>query len=68
MVRERASLLLSVALDIVKTRDPDPSERFGLVFDEAKSVMQKGGPTDAILGSMLAFGAMLQNQHPVRQH
>jgi FKBP12-rapamycin complex-associated protein len=27
--------------------------------------MQKGGPTDAILGSMLAFGAMLQNQHPV---
>ena len=66
MVRERASLLLREALDICKARDPDPTPNFRLIFDEASSTMRKGGSTDAILGSMLAFGAMLQNTHPVR--
>lgn len=58
-------MLLSACLEICKTRDKDPTATFTKIFEEGKSVMQKGGPTDAILGSMLAFGSMLQNQHPV---
>jgi hypothetical protein len=58
--------LLRESLDICKARDDDPTPNFKVIFEEAKSVMQKGGSTDAILGSMLAFGAMLQNTHPVR--
>jgi len=65
-VRERASLLLRESLDICKTRDDDPTPNFETIFTEAKSVLQKGGSTDSILGSMLAFGAMLQNTHIVR--
>lgn len=59
-------MLLRESLDICKARDEDPTVHFQRIFDEANSIMRKGGSTDAILGSMLAFGAMLQNTHPVR--
>jgi hypothetical protein len=65
MVRERASLLLRETLDICKARDADPTPSFKMIFEEASSVLKKGGSTDAILGSLLAFGAMLQNTHIV---
>ena len=65
MVRERASMLLSACLDIIKAREKSPTETYRKIFEEARSVLVKAGPTDAILGSLLAFGSMLQNQHIV---
>ena len=65
MVRERASMLLSACLDIIKARERSPTETYRRIFEEAKSVLVKAGPTEAILGSLLAFGAMLNNQHIV---
>lgn len=58
-------MLLSACLDIIKAREKSPTETYRKTFEEAKSVLVKAGPTDAILGSLLAFGAMLNNQHIV---
>ncbi|KAL7421428.1 phosphatidylinositol kinase-related protein kinase tor1 [Cryptotrichosporon argae] len=62
MVRERASMLLSACLDIIKTREKQPGEIYRKIFDEAKNGLVKAGSVDTVLGSLLAFGAMLQNQ------
>ena len=66
MVRERASMLLSACLDIVKTRDKSPTETYRKIFDEARSGLLRASSTDSILGSLLAFGAMIQSQQIVR--
>lgn len=58
-------MLLSACLDIIKAREKSPTETYRKIFEEARSVLIKAGPTDAILGSLLAFGSMLQNQHIV---
>ena len=63
-VRERASMLLSACLDIVKTREKDPWDTYKKIFDEARAGLNRAGSIDTVLGSLLAFGAMLQNQHP----
>lgn len=62
MVRERAQMLLSACLDIVKTRERSSSETYRSIFEEAKSGLLKANSVDTILGSLLAFSAMLQNQ------
>ncbi|WOO83672.1 Serine/threonine-protein kinase tor2 [Vanrija pseudolonga] len=63
MVRERASMLLSACLDIIKTRETKSgNEVYRKIFEEAKSGLLKAASVDSILGSLLAFGAMLQNQ------
>ena len=65
MVRERASMLMSACLDIIKTREKSQTETYKKIFEEARAVLVRASSTDAILGSMLAFGAMLQNQQLV---
>jgi FKBP12-rapamycin complex-associated protein len=65
MVRERASMLLSACLDIIKTREKSPTDTYRRIFEEAKAGLLKASSTDAVLGSLLAFGAMLQNQQIV---
>jgi FKBP12-rapamycin complex-associated protein len=65
MVRERASMLLSACLEIIKTREKSPDEAYRKIFEEARLTLMKTAATDAILGSLLAFGAMLQNHHIV---
>ncbi|WWC91382.1 uncharacterized protein L201_006326 [Kwoniella dendrophila CBS 6074] len=62
MVRERASKLLSACLDIIKTREKSPTETYRKIFEEARSGLVKANSSDAVLGSLLSFGAMLQNQ------
>ncbi|GMK56480.1 hypothetical protein CspeluHIS016_0303200 [Cutaneotrichosporon spelunceum] len=62
MVRERASMLLSSCLDILKTRERSSNEIYQAIFEEAKSGLLKASSVDSILGSLLAFSAMLQNQ------
>lgn len=66
MVRERASMLLSACLEIIKTREKSPNEKYRRIFDEARSGLLKASSTDTVLGSLLAFGAMIQNQQIVR--
>ena len=65
VVRERASMLLSACLEIVKSREKTSTETYRKIFDEARSGLLKANSTDTILGSLLAFGAMLQNQQIV---
>ncbi|ORY29148.1 armadillo-type protein [Naematelia encephala] len=62
LVRERASLLLSDCLDILKTREKTPNDIYRKIFEEARSGLRKASSTESILGSLLAFGAMLRNQ------
>nr|ODN92931.1 atypical/PIKK/FRAP protein kinase [Cryptococcus depauperatus CBS 7855] len=63
VVRERASMLLSTCLDIVKARGDRPAnETYRRIFDEARVGLLKAGSTEVILGSLLAYNAMLQNQ------
>lgn len=65
MVRERASMLLSVCLEIVKSREKSPTDTYRRIFEEARFGLVKASSTDTVLGSLLAFGAMLQNQQIV---
>ena len=65
MVRERASMLLSVCLEIIKTREKSPNEIYRKIFEEARAGLLKASSTDSVLGSLLAFGAMIQNQQIV---
>lgn len=65
MVRERASMLLSSCLDIMKARERSSNEIYQAIFEEAKSGLLKASSVDSILGSLLAFSAMLQNQQIV---
>lgn len=67
VVRERASMLLSACLDIIKTREKSPGDIYRRIFEEARSGLLKASSTDTILGSLLAFSSMLQNQQIVRQ-
>jgi FKBP12-rapamycin complex-associated protein len=59
-------MLLSACLDIIKTREKSPDETYRKLFDEARSGLLRASSTDTILGSLLAFGAMIQNQQIVR--
>jgi hypothetical protein len=59
-------MLLSACLDIVKTREKSSVETYRKIFEEARSGLSKTSSTDVVLGSLLAFGAMLQNQQIVR--
>ncbi|WVQ75374.1 hypothetical protein IAR50_004994 [Cryptococcus sp. DSM 104548] len=64
VVRERASMLLSISLDTVKARGDRPStDTYRKIYEEARVGLLKASSTDVILGSLLAFNAMLQNQH-----
>lgn len=65
MVRERASMLLSSCLDTMKVRERSSSDIYQNIFEEAKSGLLKASSVDSILGSLLAFSAMLQNQQIV---
>lgn len=65
MVRERASMLLSACLDILKSRERSSNEIYRAIFEEAKSGLLKASSVDSILGSLLAFSAMLQNEQIV---
>lgn len=58
-------MLLSACLDIIKTREKSPTDTYRRIFEEAKAGLLKASSTDAVLGSLLAFGAMLQNQQIV---
>lgn len=59
-------MLLSACLDIIKTRETKSgNEVYRKIFEEAKSGLLKAASVDSILGSLLAFGAMLQNQQLV---
>jgi FKBP12-rapamycin complex-associated protein len=58
-------MLLSACLDIVKTREKSSVDAYRRIFEEARSGLSKTSSTDVILGSLLAFGAMLQNQQIV---
>jgi FKBP12-rapamycin complex-associated protein len=58
-------MLLSACLDIIKTRERTSSEIYRSIFEEAKSGLLKANSVDTILGSLLAFSSMLQNQHIV---
>lgn len=60
-------MLLSACLDIIKTRDKNAGDIYRRIFEEAKSGLMKASSTDTILGSLLAFSSMLQNQHLVRR-
>ncbi|WVQ81658.1 hypothetical protein IAT38_003783 [Cryptococcus sp. DSM 104549] len=62
VVRERASMLLSQCLDIIKTRDRPTNETYRKIFEEARSGLLKPSSTETVLGSLLAFNSMLQNQ------
>lgn len=55
-------MLLSACLDIVKTRERSSAEVYRMIFEEAKSGLLKANSVESILGSLLAFSAMLQNQ------
>jgi FKBP12-rapamycin complex-associated protein len=66
MVRERASMLLSACLRLVKEREKTPTDVYRRIFEEARSGLLKAGSTDSILGSLHAVGAMLDNQQLVR--
>lgn len=55
-------MLLSACLDIVKTRERSSAEVYRMIFEEAKSGLLKASSVESILGSLLAFSAMLQNQ------
>lgn len=65
MVRERASMLLSACLDILKSRERPSNEMYQAIFEEAKNGLLKATSVDSILGSLLAFRAMLQNEQIV---
>lgn len=58
-------MLLSACLDIVKSRERASGEIYRSIFEEAKSGLLKANSVDSILGSLLAFSAMLQNQQIV---
>jgi FKBP12-rapamycin complex-associated protein len=58
-------MLLSACLEIVKTREKASTDTYRKIFEEARSGLLKANSTDSILGSLLAFGAMLQNQQIV---
>jgi FKBP12-rapamycin complex-associated protein len=58
-------MLLSACLDILKTREKSPGDTYRRIFEEAKSGLLKASSTDTILGSLLAFSSMLQNQQIV---
>ena len=60
-------MLLSACLDIIKTREKSPGDIYRRIFEEARSGLLKASSTDTILGSLLAFSSMLQNQQIVRQ-
>ncbi|OXG23734.1 FKBP12-rapamycin complex-associated protein [Cryptococcus neoformans Ze90-1] len=63
VVRERASMLLSTCLDTLKTRGDRPStDTYRKIFEEARLGLLKASSTESILGSLLAFNSMLQNQ------
>lgn len=58
-------MLLSACLDILKTREKSPGETYRRIYEEGKAGLLKASSTDTILGSLLAFSAMLQNQQIV---
>ncbi|RXK37153.1 atypical/PIKK/FRAP protein kinase [Tremella mesenterica] len=62
MVRERASMLMSACLENIKAREKSHSEIYRKIFEEARIGLARGSSTEAILGSLHAFSAMLQNQ------
>jgi FKBP12-rapamycin complex-associated protein len=66
MVRERASLLLSACLKLVKDRERSATDVYRRIFEEAHSGLQKASSTESILGSLHAVGSMLDNQQLVR--
>ena len=69
VVRDRAALLLSACLEIVKNREREQDDTYKRLFNEARNGLGKVGQTvstENILGSLLAFGSMLQNQQLVR--
>ena len=68
-MRERAEALLSACLDIIKSRDRSPDDMYRKLFLEARNGLGKATqsvPVDTVLGSLLAFAAMLENQQLVR--
>lgn len=49
----------------MKVRERSSSDIYQNIFEEAKSGLLKASSVDSILGSLLAFSAMLQNQQIV---
>ena len=59
-------MLLSVCLVIIRTREKAPIDTYRKVFEEGRAVLVKPSSTDVILGSLLAFKAITENQEIVR--